>query len=203
MRRDGLAVLGLAIIAGLCVYQTQAVRPAAAAEPTVVAYVNLETIFQNLAERSQADVSLLALAETLDGDGQARRDALELLKQDLELYAPGSKQHEDTTMKLAEMGYQLQAYREFALRKLEVEKASVLRALYDKIKESVRMLSEQNGYDVVMVDDSVVPVPEDLTEKETWRQISARRTLYASPQIDITDDVLAFMNNQFNAMQGG
>jgi Skp family chaperone for outer membrane proteins len=201
-RTNWPAILLLAVIAGMVGYGTHAQRSPAPLSPTVLVTVNIEQIFRGLAERSAADASLTQLAEELDAKGVRDREQIDLLKQDLDLYSPDSKQYQDTATRVAQMGYRLQAYREFAVRKLEVEKTRTLRALYAKIKTSIAELARTQGYDVVFVDDTVVDLPTDVTEAETWRQISARRMLYTNPQRDITQQVLQYMNDAYKVAQG-
>jgi Skp family chaperone for outer membrane proteins len=192
----------LTVIAGMVGYSTSAQKSPAPAAPSIVATVNIEAVFRGLTERSTADATLTQLAEELDARGMRDREQIELLKQDLDLYSPESKQYQDTATKVAQMGYRLQAYREFAVRKLEVEKTRTLRALYAKIKSSIGELSRRQGYDVVFVNDTVVELPTDVTEAETWRQISARRMLYTNPQLDITQQILEYMNDAYKVAQG-
>ena len=61
----------------------------------------------------------------------------------------------------------------------------------------------EQSYDFVIVDDSVVRLPTDVSEAETMRQISARRLLYTDPRVDITRDVIEWMNRDFAAQEGG
>lgn len=196
------AALLIAILAGVIGYQSNAQRGMQQAQPSAIAIVNLEKVFNGLTQRGDADANLRKLAEKLDADGQAKRDSIERLREELELFMPGTPQFDETSQNLARQGYQLQAYLDFASRKLDVEKARALRALYASIKETAAKFALDFGYDVVFVDDSVVPLPEDGTEAETMRQISARRTLYANPQVDITQDVIDRMNENHVA-QGG
>lgn len=202
-RMNWPAAIMLVCFVGFAVYQSHATRPVVVAKPSAVATVNLEMLFKNLVERSAVDARLVAMAEELDGNGLEMRAELDALVQDLELFSPGSRQYEDTSKQIAERGYRLQAYREFAVRKLEVEKAAALRDLYARIKDAVRDLADQEGYDLVLVDDAVVPLPTDATESDTWVQISARRTLHANPQIEVTDTLLRLMNDRYNQDNGG
>jgi Skp family chaperone for outer membrane proteins len=193
------AVLLLAVLVAVVAYQTQANRATALAPPTVIATVNIEKLFQNLDERGEADTRLTALAEELDAESQRRREEIRLLDEDLALYATGSKQYQETSEQIALKGYQLQGFLDFAVRKLDAEKSKVFRRLYDRIKEGVAAMAEEDGYDVVFVDDSVVDLPRAATEDEMKRQISARRMLYATEHVDITDALIARMNRQFSS----
>jgi len=192
----------LAVLAGLVAYTTQAQKAPPPLSPAVVATVNIEEIFRGLNERAAADTSLLELAEELDAKGVQMREEIELLGQDLELYPVGSKQYQQATEEIARKTYRLQAYREFAMRKLEVEKSRTLHGLYLKIRTAVGEMSGPSGYDIVFVDDTVVGLPTDVTEAEMWRQISARRMLFTNPRIDVTDHLLEYMNNAFKVAQG-
>ncbi|MDY7108806.1 MAG: OmpH family outer membrane protein [Planctomycetota bacterium] len=192
------AALLLALLAGFVAYQTQAHRASASAPPAVVATVNIERLFQNLDERSAADTRLTALAEELDAETQRRQEEIERLNEELEIYAPGSQQHRELNEQIALKGYQLQAFLDFAMRKLDNEKSKFFRGLYDRIKQAVAATASENGYDVVFVDDSIVDLPRSATEEEMKRQISARRMLFATNQIDITDQLVERMNREFN-----
>jgi Skp family chaperone for outer membrane proteins len=197
------AAVLLAVLAGVIGHTTKANRPSAPSAPTVVASLNLETVFQGLEERAAADAKLTALAEGYDAEGQKRRDEIELLRQDLDLYAPGSPQFHEASQDVGRKGFELQAYLDFAVRKLDAEKSRSLRDIYASLKEAVESVANDNGYDVVFVDDSVVDLPANASETETMRQISARRMLYTSDVIDITQEVIARMNADFATAQGG
>lgn len=200
---SGPLSLVLLLAAGLLAFRTMANRSAALAEPTAVASVNLEEIFLGLAYRSAADADLILLAESLDGQGDGKREAIEMLAQDLELFPPGSPQHQSASQDIAKLTYELQAYLDYAVRKLDGRKARTLWTIYDEIKNTIEAIAVDQGYDFVIVDDSVVRLPTDVSEAETMRQISARRLLYTDPQVDITRDVIARMNREFAAQEGG
>ncbi len=200
---SGPLSLVLLLAAGLLAFRTMANRSAAPAEPTAVASVNLEEIFLGLAYRSAADAELILLAESLDGQGDGKREKIEMLAQDLELFPPGSPQYQSASQDIAKRTYELQAYLDFAVRKLDARKARTLRTIYEDIKKTVGAIAVDQGYDFVIVDDSVVRLPTDVSEAETMRQISARRLLYTNPQVDITRDVIERMNREFAAQEGG
>lgn len=187
-------VLLLLVLGGVLGHTTQANRGAAPLSPAMVATVDLERIFVNLQARGAADARLNKLAEELDARGQEERDKIELLRQDLDLYPPGSSKYQETSQEIAKLGFKLKAYLDFAVRKLDSEKSKSLRRLYEDIKLAIREEATAKGYDMVVVDDSIVQLPADASEQETMRQISGRRLLYAAEQIDITDDVIARMN---------
>ena len=156
-----------------------------------------------MAFSSRGDAELILLAESLDGQGDGKREEIEMLAQDLELFPPGSPQYQSASQDIAKRTFELQAFLDFTVRKLDLRKARTLRTIYGDIKNSVAAIAEDQSYDFVIVNDSVVTLPTDVSEAETMRQISARRLLYANSQVDITRDVIERMNREFAAQEGG
>jgi len=189
-------VVLLVTLAGVIGYSTNANRPPAA-QPSVVTTIDLKRVFDQLSERGDVDARMTALAEELDAKATVQRDAIELLMEDRELYAPGSQQYDETERLIARQSYELRALREFSIRKLELKKAQALRQLYSNIKSAAAGLASEQGYDVVFVNDAMVDVPAAATEGDTWTHIAARRMLYANPMIDVTDQLVERMNNAF------
>jgi Skp family chaperone for outer membrane proteins len=184
----GLAVVLVTLIA----HQTLATA-AAPTGPSVVATLDLERLFDGLDGRARADADLQAMAEELDAEGVAKRDAIDALKAEMEIYAIGSDKYNEAMEALSLMVLEFEAFMEFGRRKIDVEKALSIKRIYIDIRDGVRNVAQNNGYDVVLVDDSVVQMPSG-SEADVKRNISARRILYANPTIDITDELIQFMN---------
>ena len=108
-------------------------------------------------------------------------------------FQPGSDQHREALEKWSEESLSYRAFFEGGRRSLDARKALTLRRIYADIKGAVMEYSEEHGVDIVFVDDSISRIPV-TTEEETQRQISARRMLYASREIDITDAIIDRMN---------
>lgn len=189
----------LAAILGLVGFQSYALQQQPAPSPAVVVTVDLEAVFDGLDERSALDERLTARARTLEEEGRKRREAIDLLITDRDLWPETSDEYRQLDAQIAQQSVDLQAYLEFAQWQLDQEKARSLRAIYRKIKDTIAVMSQENGYDLVIVDDSVVSLPEGPSEAETTRQISARRLLYSAPSIDATQAVAARMNADYAA----
>lgn len=164
-----------------------------------VAVVNLEKVFDGLDQREATDKLLNDLAAEMDNKGQEKREQIDEASQDRDLYPTSSTKYQELTTEVAKLTYDLKAYREYAMRVLDSRKAESLREIYASIKSSIAEYASIEGYVVVFVDDSIVELPLDASEAETTRQISARRMLYTDPRIDITTEVVEFMNKAFAA----
>lgn len=168
--------------------------------PSSIATVDLERLFSGLNERAEADTALQSMAVQLEAEGLAKRDAIESLNDTLDLYPVGSQKYDETMERLQLGVLDYEAFTEFGRRKLDVEKALSLKRIYLSIKECSQKMAESQGYDVVFVDDSIADLVGG-TEAEIMRNISARRMLYTSDAIDVTDELTTLMNQAF--LNGG
>ncbi len=69
----------------------------------------------------------------------------------------------------------------------------MMKKVYTSIRAAAGQLAVERGYSVVFVDDSISPIPPG-SEQEMNRQISARRMVYTSPDVDITEELISRMN---------
>ncbi len=196
-----LVVGGLLGMVALVGFRSPASRPPVPNVGTV-ATIDLERVFSNLDEKGAADIRLQALADDLQKESEAKSRDIELLEQNLDLFPAGSEQYQEAAEKFLKATVKLQSLVEFGRRKIDFQKGVTLKRLYTSIKEETRLLAEREGYAVVVVDDSIVDL-QSGTEADMIRQISARRMLYASPRVDITDALIMQMNNAFQTRQAG
>lgn len=196
-----LVAAGLLGMVALVGFRSPAPRPPVPRLATV-ATVNLERVFSNLDEKGAADISLQVLADDLQKKSGAQSRAIELLEQNLDLFSVGSEKYQEAEEQFREATVKLRSFVEFGRLKIDFRKGATLKRLYSSIKEAARLLAEREGYAVVLVDDSIVGL-QSGTEADVVRQISARRMLYASPRVDITDALIMQMNNAFQTRQAG
>lgn len=189
----------LAVIAALLAYQSWASSNMSPTGPAVIATVDLERAFNELKQQAKAQTDLQALGEQLEARRQGLVDRVSMLEADIGTFAEGSDAQQKALDDYTLAAYELQGFLEYAKRKLDSEGARLIQEVYEQIKQAVAAMAEQNGYDIVFVDDSRAKLPEKVSEAEMTRQISARRMLYSSPQLDVTDDLITRMNNAFTA----
>jgi len=186
-------VVALAIVAASAV--TAVGKPAALpALPTpIVAIINLPKVLEGLKEREARKRDLSVAADDAKKKKEEYTKTLEAEKAAIGLMA-------DNADKLAAGN----AFREKAIRldfevdfteKLLVERETdALRDLCNKILASAGRLAQSRGYHMVVSTDAAVPLngnADDIT-----RTISLKRIIYSSPELDITDELVAFMNNE-------
>jgi Skp family chaperone for outer membrane proteins len=197
-RRTGLPAILAAGIVLILTYRAVGTNFSAAPPPVTAATVDLEKVFENLAELSEEQIHLTDLGNTMHTEDQARQAELTRMDDELKTLQPGTDTYNQLESEFIQKSIEYQAWTEFTLRQLDREKALVLEKVYNSVKQAVRDMAVQQGYDIIYLNDSLKPLQRG-TEASIQQQISARRMLYTNPALDITDDLIQRMNNAFNA----
>lgn len=200
-RLTNALILAAALSATLFLgYGASAVRNAAP-RPVTIATVDLEKIFENLRELSAEQGRLQNVGKQMDTENESRFNKLKQMQEEFDLTPKDSPRLTQIEEALVNATIEYQAWKEFQLRRIDREKALVLEKVYNSVKRSIAAYAQQQGYDIVMLNDSIKPLQRG-TEQSVQQQISARRLLYTNPALDITNELLTKMNNDFNTGGG-
>lgn len=206
----------LAVVSAACVgfgiagsWQTATAQGTAKAAPTSVAVINLNRILDSLAEakdaigrletENQKNLAKLGEIETQIKAVKARLDALPKGQR-----SPERAQLEGQFLELNVLG---RARRDVLQQLQDVENGTVMLGLYNKISDAVKRYAEQQQIDVVLSDDQFVTLePEEADRPVTWKDVARysndRQIIFAAPRIDLTDQIITMMNNEYNAKAG-
>ena len=124
------------------------------------------------------------------------------LEAELDSFQPGSEAQASAVQKLQASVADFRAVEQFVAAKRELELSRAFRETYVAIKDAARRLAERDGYDFVMLYDSVVEL-DPSNASRTIQQIAARKFSFASPKSDVTDSLVALMNEDWKASRGG
>jgi len=194
---------GLGLIAVIAMQATGA-RPLLA-PPTVVVSVDLPRVLDALDEKTDAEGDLRQLRDSITDEDESRRIPLEEMQAAFKVAAEAGEdideqQFEEFVLKKLEFD----EWRRLAYQKLDISKSLMLRELDRSIKSAIAKLCEQNGYDIVVVDDSLRDIainPEARVSREDQvvQQMISRTVMYVNETKDVTDELIARMNNAFEA----
>jgi Skp family chaperone for outer membrane proteins len=197
----GLLCLGLSVIIACQVGASRG----ATATPTTVVTIDLPMVFEGLDQRAALETDLAAMRESMRAEETRRQTELDEMQAQWEDIpetdlAARQRMNEEVTLKALEFN----AWRAFASEQLDIEKSILLRDLDRNVQAAIKELSELNGYDLVINDDSGQPLAVDSQAKvpreiQVRQQMLARRLLYVNPSVDITDELVERMNNAFAA----
>lgn len=162
-------------------------------KPAVVAFVDLEKVFNSLESRVNSENAIRKMAVDMEEETNGLREELELLQAELESLEPGTDAMAELNDRAVSVAGRLRAYQKYSALLLEREQANDLRKTYDLIRDAAADYSKEAKIDIVLLNDSI-PTINPSDSANTLQQISARRILYANDVLDITEDLIAKMN---------
>ena len=168
-----------------------------------IATLDLSAVFEGLTQRADADLHLGQMAEKNRLESDRRAGEMEALRaQYRETIDPATRQDLEERLALATIEYG--TWVRFTNQKTDVEQSLVLQDLYRAVKQAAAELARSEGYDLVVVDDSLrqLRMSADSAisrEEQVRQQIGSRRLLFADPGLDVTDDLVAKMNRVYDA----
>lgn len=204
-RSTPFLILSLLVLALLAPWPVQANR-AASFGPTVVATVDLQRVMDSLVERADLEAALTAQSQQILAERDRRQAEIEQLGGDLEAMADGpekARMQEDLDLKLL----QEMAWIRFVQQEIDIEKSLMLENLYRSMQKNIAELADIEGIDLVLINDgnnefSVAGGMQISRQEQLREQISLRRILYRNQSIDISDDLIIRMNNEYAASAG-
>lgn len=174
------------------------------AKPATIGFINIETVMNGLAEIEDQQKRLDSLM------AQRRRTVEEMSAQltraqdELKLLPENSPQRPAKVREIQEMSIKLRVEGEVAVAVIDGQKGEIYADLFRKVEDASRRFAERNGYDIILSTDSFAEVRAG-TEQQVKSFIVSRRVIHANKQIDVTEQLLMMMNNEYraNANAGG
>jgi Skp family chaperone for outer membrane proteins len=207
MRLLTLAVVGGVVCAGSLHVLSGGATPlafgqaAATRTPTVAAVVNLQVLLEGLRELSDKNKEL----DPTRSGYRAQLDELDTRIKALEVELKDNVSP-DQAMLRAEKSLQLaelRNVREFREKSfidlMDARNGDILRRIYIKTLPQIATYAKLNGIDLVLLDDRGIPVPERANQSQINNVILSKRVLHASEAIDITQQLITYVNNEYGA----
>jgi len=196
--RCGLIVSSLILAAGLMGLSRGKAPPP---PPTSVAVVDLAKLTNSLDEAKILKERLKQQADDYQKKLQEVKDNREKAVKDLEQFPPEKKGTPEFLKKLAEK-YELDATLEARGKGLQqlidIAEGENMKIMFTNISEAVGRIGKERGYDLVLWDDRAIVAPAVVaTGAQVWGVIRDRRILFAAERVDITNDVMTQMNNEY------
>ncbi len=163
--------------------------------PAVIGVVDLEKVYNELDSRSDLMQRIEEMQTRMAEDASSMQEELEMLSAELESLSPGSKAMIEMNDQAISISGKLRAFETYGALLIERERAADLRDSYDRIRTEAGKLSEIMGIDLVLLNDSI-PMVDLADAAGTLQQISARRVLWASRTLDITEELIERLNGQ-------
>jgi Skp family chaperone for outer membrane proteins len=194
-----------ASVAGGVVYSTANSAPAPAPAPVSVALVDIAKLINELQEKKDRMNAAQATLEQLQLKLKEMGEQIAFKKKSLEpdgtIPATDYATRTRVIGEINELQAILKTRTEVYQHQLNVMKGDMYHQLYDKALAAINAVATRDGFDIVMVDDRAVTLPElgSSTEREVLGLMDNKRVLFARDGLDITARLLTLMNTEYNA----
>lgn len=195
----GLALLGGGIVTSLAGASARA--SSAAPAPSVVGLLDLARLMNSLQElKDRNDITMVK--------GKGMKEKLEELTNqlkaiDAELKDVIPKDDKSKRIEKAAQKYELEVTLEARVkayqRLLDLDHGDILRDLYPKVTQAIKDFAQKNSLDMVLLDDRAIQMPESGAVKDYNEVIQRKRVLFAKDGLDVTDQLVTMMNNEYTA----
>jgi Skp family chaperone for outer membrane proteins len=169
------------------------------AQPTAVAVVDIVDIIAGLHEREVLENQLNTRMEARQAQLDEVVKELEALDADIQFLARGTDEYREKLREGMEKQAVAKARREALSQIVSIDMGSVMARLYTKVVEAIKQISDREGYDIVLFDDSKFEIPDGAPNQEVYRAIITKSVIYRHDSIDITQQVITLMNNEYGA----
>ena len=186
-----LALTGFAYRAGASAMQ--------AAKPASIGLINIEKVINSLEELSdqQNRVDELVAARRKVVDDMSAQ--VEKLQGELRLAPEGSPQRIAKGREFQELTYKLRIEADVAVAVIDAQKGEIYANLFRKISDASARFAQRNGYDMILSSDAIAETPRGGTEQQVKGFIVSRRVIFGADTIDVTDQLITMMNNEYKA----
>ena len=165
--------------------------------PVAIAVVDIEKVFNSIAEKAQVKADLTTMAEKLGAEKAAKKKELEVAQDDLKALTPENPNYKKMSEDLQQRAFEFDSWQRWQQARVANEDRLRTVALYRKIVESAGAAAKENGYDLVFFKEPAADRLLNLKPEALDDAMSTRKLLWYSEDLDITDVVVNTMNNNF------
>lgn len=169
--------------------------------PTAVAIVDLQRLFNGLAELNDRNKEIDAKQAGYKSELEQLKKQADDIENDLKTTVNPSdiKQRTELSLQAVILRQSIQGKSELYTRVLDIMSADLIRELYGKCNSAIATTAKRDGYDLVIFDDRSIGLPERTGTKELNQVVANKRVLYANDAADITERLITLMNNDYKA----
>lgn len=173
-------------------------RPAPT-QPPLVALVELELVINQLKEFEDRTEQIKTKITEADARLEVIKENVNALGQQVEAMGIGTPERSKKIEEFKEAALRAEFERQLAGKVIDQMRINMFRDLYLKVDSAAEAIAKKNGYDIVLVSDEKSEIPSGENEQAMRRAMLLKRMLYVNPTLDITNEVLQTMNNEWAA----
>jgi Skp family chaperone for outer membrane proteins len=160
--------------------------------PSKAAIVDVTKVLQNSKKHKQWQEKMSKDEEQMKAEFQKAKRDLETLQDNMNLLKAGSKDYIDTMKELLDKKSLLEAKDKFYQEKVNMEMQQWTESLYTQMLDITSKIAQKKSIDIVLAQEQLdLPSP---SLRDFMLSIRTKKVLYCNTQLDITDEVLAALD---------
>ena len=185
----------LAVTATVALVGGRAWSAPEAARPLRIGVVSLTRLWDGYQRRLFLDSKLIQFRQTKAQTLQEKKDEVDQLRQKIELLAPGSTQRQEAEGELQQKQVEGRTLAELSAKEVARRYFEYWDLVYNDIRAAVQQVAQAQGYDLVF--KTVESQSRTTSTRELQGKIEGRTVLYAAAELDLTEEVLTVLNENF------
>ena len=163
-----------------------------------VAVVNIPVVSEQYRKTAELEAEFEEMRKTLSSERDALKDRIDRISLSLkEELKPGSEAYRARRRELAMLQAEMEWFIETESARVERGLAESLREIFNDIRGAVHVVAESRGLDLVLASDQLPEATAD-SPGQMRQQIMLQKVLYWHPRVDITDEVVARLNADYD-----
>ena len=187
-----------------CVVTILLFAPAALAQSapggTRIAVVNLARIFEEFDMVKDLEAKFDESRREVGAEADARRQAISIKRQELEAFPEDSSDYAARNKDLTRMEFEYKLWLATEEQTLKDRHKRWLEDIYTRTRKAVEQLAAERKIDLVItIDEGPLEAPDSITMRQ---EIMLRKVLFATPSVNLTDDLLERLNREYEQSGG-
>jgi Skp family chaperone for outer membrane proteins len=165
-----------------------------------VGVVNLARVFKDCDQTQALNVELEAETKRIRLEGDKKMQAIRAEEEALQAFTPDSADWYARNQKLKRLKLEHRVFLALEEDRIGEDYMRWMKEIYETVSAGIAKVAKKRGMQVVLTEDEV---DLGVTDPKLLQQlILNRKVIYADPQVDLTEEVLASLNADFAAAGG-
>ena len=175
-------------------------QAAAAQGVPKIATASTARIFMGMKEKTDVRAKIEQHVKQLRDEEQSRRQKVQDLQQQLDLLKADSPQYEEANKAFTAAAIEFKNWGEVSQANSARNEKQQTKMLFDKITAAIAEIAKERGIDFVIAEQPPFAV-DRMSPAELQQAMVQRQILYANASVDLTQDVIARLDQQYNAQK--
>ena len=162
-----------------------------------VVVCDVVTVFNDYDRAKDLTETFRQRSEAITQERDKRAARIQAMQEELQGLQAGSPDFETLLQNIQREAIEAEAWQQYKMTLAARDHHRLTTEMYDEILAMVQAVAEQQGHSLVLFREGRSTQTESI--QQLLAQVENRKVLYSSPRIDITQSVLAQLNQQYHA----